>query len=720
MRRMNRTRTKSEAVCPRVLGLRWAVFLLAASLAAGARAEEKRVDWAPLPDAASLQKYMGYRSESGLLVLGRRCQLTLNTVTGVTREETLRFLVLNETGVRGASIPVNDRENATVETVDARTVLPDGRILPADPEKDVHRIEVTTFKKKEPLASLARVDFPAPVPGAVLDLHFTTKIEGVTFFYVDPVPVGQSTSLSTDYIIRVENDVPATQWSVTLLGGRPGTDRVTPKGLQDLEAHFGVVTPGREEPSSGPFYHREASLLAFLQWEDQTRETTAATSESISLDARGRLKGFQWSRSPTQTWWTNQMKELDEAADRFLSKPGRARDIDVASLAPASLPLERRLEALYRAAQQNVGYDPNATRQYYLTDVMRGGQDSSWQGTLLFAYLLERAGIPHKYCLVADRWGIRFSSIMSSSHLFGFGNAVRVEVPEKGAQYFMPGCLAVPFGTLPYEHQDSLAIWREEKKRMESGFTPEGPRELDRAEYRVEGAVAADGSFAGTVDLLGRGAAAAEFREWYRLEEYRRAHPRQEDKKKRLTAEGQKALLEKEILDEIALGGTAADLSGFAVADAPVASDSPLHLTCSIRVPALAQPSQGEEWSVHLLPLLLGFRSPFSDPRREMPIWFERSGKTVVDGTLRLPAGAKVLDLPETGEFRGPQETLLSFRASQEERDGMPVLLVHLEFERPLAVGTDEYQAWRAYESQLAARADSRCLVAWPAGRVLE
>lgn len=76
-------------------------------------------------------------------------------------------------------------------------------------------------------------------------------------------------------------------------------------------------------------------------------------------------------------WLVKYIKDNEEACRNFLSHAGRAKDIDVAALAPASLPLEERLRRLYAPAQEKIGYDPNVSNLEHLSDVMREAQNST-------------------------------------------------------------------------------------------------------------------------------------------------------------------------------------------------------------------------------------------------------------------------------------------------------------------------------------------------------
>ena len=703
--------------------MRKGAFILAlfAACCTALAAADKPYEWPALPDRASLEKPMGYRSEKGLIVLERRIDLKIDTFHGVTREEFIRLLVQNDNGVRNASISVNDRKNTRVDTIEGRTVAPDGTIVPADPAKDVHKMEVGTLKKKDPLVSVARVDFPAPVKGSILDLHFVTTYEGFVYFYADPATFGQNPSLKTDYTVRVEGGIPGTMWSVTLLGGRSGMGRIVPTGPKNLEIHFGPMMPGKAEPHSVPYYQRDTTTLIYMKWERYTNESSDKVSTSFHLDPRGRQSDFTWAGAPMKEWWVKYINDNEEACRNFLSHAGRAKDIDVAALAPASLPLEERLRRLYAAAQEKIGYDPNATNLADLSDVMREGQNSTWQGTLLFSYLLERAGIEHQRVLVANRWSIRFSPLITNSYLYDFADAVMVDVPGKGKRFFMPGQLTLPYGCLANDYQDSIAIWVEGKAKVpSSACTPLNDPGIDRTEYAFEGTIDAAGDLTGKLDLSEWGAPASDFRRWHRLTAYRSAPPRREDKKKKLSPEEEAAELAKRLREEASVPGEKSEVTDPKLVACPDASTDPLKVSCTFTVKSAAKNAQGDTWLVSALPPMAGYQSPFTEDKRETPIWLDEASHVVVDGYVILPAGARVVDVPGRSEFAGPEGMKVTFTAEAGERNGLPAIHSRLEYDIPAVVGYDLYGQWRAYLSALSAAGSQRCVATWTAAKELE
>ena len=540
-------------------------------------AKEKPFAWPAAPDKATIERARTVPSKTGLVIMERRCDLTIGAYTGVERDEFVRFLVLNEAGTKSASMSVNDHTRARVEVIEARCIAPDGVVTQADQKKDIHTVEVGIYKSKSALSSVANVDFPAPTPGAVLDLHFVTRSNGWTSSYSDPVTFGQHPALKTDFVIRTSRDFPGLYWSVTLLGGRAGMGRLKKTSDQIIEASFGPLLPGQDEPYSVPYVQRDTSLLIYLQWaSDAVKVTKEKIGDHSDVDPRGRPASIDWTTAPTKEWWQDYLKKDREAVGTFLKHPGIAKDILVNTIAPPAKSLEERVHLLYRYVQGALKYNPETEDGATLAQVMKEGEKEPWQGTLLFAYLLDRASIPHTCTVVADRWQVRFNPVLANGYVYGFANAVFVDIPEKGRRFYMPGHLSMPPGCLEVGYQDSVALWLVGDTEVSQCFTPLNPPGADRTEFRQESALAPDGSLSGRLSILKWGVAAEDFVEWYRLREYRLAHPKREDKKSQASPQERQQELDLRLREEAAVPGTRLDITDVVLDGLPASSAEPL------------------------------------------------------------------------------------------------------------------------------------------------
>jgi len=141
--------------------------------------EKKTYEWPALPDETILKKGRETKSENGLVVLERISEINiggifawLNGKPSVVKEEFIRFLIIDQNGVKNAESDIEAIFLSKVEEVDARTILPDGKIINIDKKNDIEMVELETLKSKKIFFSAGKVKFPSPQVGAILDIHY--------------------------------------------------------------------------------------------------------------------------------------------------------------------------------------------------------------------------------------------------------------------------------------------------------------------------------------------------------------------------------------------------------------------------------------------------------------------------------------------------------------------------------------------------------------------
>lgn len=685
--------------------------------------KDKPYEWPAMPQKADILKPMHFTSRTGLIVLKREVNLQLDRVTGETHEEFIRILVQNEKGVHNATADVSGRRGSTLNVVEARTVKPDGTILKAIKEKDIHLVKVGNLKKKTQQPVIAKINFPGVVKGSILDLHFIIKHDGISIFWISQVTYGDSPSLETKYKMRVNVAFPGTHWSVNLLGGRAGMGRLSKGGSHVINASFGPLVPHEEEPDSNPFYQRETTLLLHINFDNKTYSARKRASRSFKTDPRGRLRNFSWKGVSLEDWWHDYFKDSLDQSNKFIKHHGKAGAERVNSIAPVSLPLKERLKRLYEYTQQQIKYNPDAENVDDLKALVRKGQNSSWQGTLYFYYLLKSAGIKCRDVFIADRYSIRFTPFIANRYIYGFNTAVMVDVPGEEKQFFMPGNLGLPFGCIPSEYQDSLAFWvSDNKKDSNIGFcyTPLDKKDADQTIYNFEATLGSSGEVSGNLTLSERGAPAEPFLNWYRYRQFRIRNPKKHSKKKRLSKQERQDQLEKHLRWETEVPGEDLDFTNHKLKTFPDKSSDPLEITCSFTGKNIAKKVQGSQWLIYAFPTMAGYTSPFTDSHRETPIWYDDGGRIIIEGTIKLPAGARILDIPQPSVFSGPIKTQIKTSVKKIEKDGVPALHVRMEYDRPLIVGYDKYMPWKTFQTFLMKAASTRILVSMPEAEEFE
>jgi len=699
-------------------------WLLLLYVPATALAKDKPpFSWPPLPSPAAIEAATKMAGEAGLVMVDRRCTVDIHSYgaspVGTSRDDFMRFLVVSEEGVRGAAVDVNDDPNAKISLVEGRTVAPDGTVTPVDQQRDVTRLEIRKLREKKAEATLATVRFPAPSKGAILDLHFVTTSDSLVYYYGDVMGYKAVPLLNSQLDITALGGFSTVAWSVLAFGEAEAELHRDENQRRTVHARLGPYTPGKREPESPPEHQLSAAVLLFLDLYPMRAHTAepAGSFASFEVDGRGRVFIPTYLTQGHKDYWVGFLTDQKKDEEDFLHRPGGAAEINVAALAPPALSLEERLARLYNAAQDAVTYNPDAGSGKSLSAVLKDGMDQRWEGTLLLSHLLSRAGIAHKVGVVANRYAMRFSPVVTNEYLYGFDKVVMVEVPGKAPLFMMPGAVDLPFGALPDVYQDSIAMFLQGDNEIAFRQTPADPLRLDGIKYAYDLALDATGSASGPLSLTETGASGMWFARWSRYRDFRRTHPSKEDKATSQKERDEEA--EHAIRDEFALPGTALTLSGFASGEVPAKPRQSVQLRCTANGKGLAQPA-GDRWLVLVNPVMAGFANPFTENRRRQAIWYDKGGHIVIDGDIRLPAGAKVVDLPKPSTIAGPEGASASVAVEQRATGDAVAIHTHMEIDRPSIVGAHMYAEWRAFQEGLATIARDRCVITMPAAKALE
>ncbi len=576
-------------------------------------------EWPAPPPADQVQRAMAMKTDSGLIIVTRRCWLEVQSYGGpptggfIKREEFIRFLVVNEEGATRATVRINEDERATIDRVEGRTVAADGRVTQADPDKDIKKVDVKKFRSKSALTSLATVNFPAPAKGSFLELHYKTTEDyspSAPISFVQMMTYEETPSMDSDFEIVLRGGIPGKSWSILTLGDGQGASRIEMAGNGLPRVHMGPFTPVKSEPHDPPDVHNRPLILGYVDLsniETDGGKKNSSIRRAQTIDARGRVTEPLPEEGPARTWWVEYLKGDAKTNKRWVSKPGRAKDLDVDAAAPAGMPLEDRVRALYRLAQASVVYNPDAESVENLGDVMKRGMRYRYEGTLLFSYLLDRAGIAHWDGLVANRYRLRYSPYIRNGNLYAFDTVTLVDMPGKKPLALMPGELTLPFGCLPDVNQDSVAIYLNGEDEMRATYTATNPPEADSRTWRYDLTLDNAGDVSGKLALAETGSPARDFRAWYLYKDFRKSHPARDAKNPPTETELKKAL-DDSIEEEMAVPGAKLRMENFAVSSFPKDSEQPMELTATANGKGMAQQTGGT-WVLFAMPPLAGSRT---------------------------------------------------------------------------------------------------------------
>ena len=686
-----------------------AAFLMVLSLSARTMAGERFV-WPELPTPEEIQKAMQQTTYSGLVILQKDCKLDYTARrSGVVRDSFTRYLIVNDEGIGRAKIDVKAETGSKIEKVEARTVAPDGAVTVADSAKDTHIVEVKRFDQNEVLADLAFVVFPAPTAGAILDLHVVSYSENHPSYHQEALTEAGTPSLETRYSVR-----PAYYWSIMLLNGASWGGKLA-KGDSDwVDIKLGPVPAKKSEPHSLPSFRTQVTLVLYHDFTPSDRRiksSKASRATAYTPDSMGRISDLRWEETPYRDSWMDYLQDEEKSIKEFLKREGAADKISVDAIAPRDLPAEERVRRLYQHAQTRIRFNPDAENIASLGDMLKKGESYPWQGTLFLSYLLERAGIHFRRVVIADRYRISFSPVVTSAHIFNFADAVMVDLPA-GPLFMMPGNKSLPFGCLPVSYQYSLAFGLEGEKGIRTFYTPLNAPGVDQVTYRFESTLSPAGELQGSLKYGEKGTPGADFRTLSAYRDFRKQNPdRSMDKV--VTDKDWTTLIEKAVDHEVIRFGKKVQFEKLAVTTAPSDSELPVEIGATIRGEGLAQIVQ-DQWIVHACPLVTGYESPFTDPQRATPIWNQQGARITFEGTIRLPAGVRIKEMPPQEEFTGPGGAKVTLKVEASSEGEAAAIHSMLEFDLPLIVGSDSYRGWQVYMAKIAALADAKCITTLP------
>jgi hypothetical protein len=670
-------------------------------------------------------------TRSGLVLLKRHCVMQIRSYgvspSGVFKDEFLRFLVADEKGVHNCKLELNDDSKFVAEVVEGRTILPDGKVVPVDSEKDILRTEIQKGTEKNANVALATVNFPASQIGAVLELHAVLKWKTENYHgwyfdipqaptqYSELLVLKDSPSLETSLDVELMGGLGGEPWSVCVLGAPAGTVSLTSSGKGLITVKMGRYIPLRQEVDSPPARRIFPIFLCYLNENKFHSSEQKQFQSALGIDSRGCVTGITFPpEADTTKYWHEYLEQDRKNNDAFMHMTGAVGDIVLEAVAPATMSLDDRVKALYEYTQAHVRYTPDANDVTSVGAVARRGMRSPWQGTLYFAALLKRANIPFDLGLVAARYNIRFAPSLTNSDLFGFSTVVRVALPNGQAGFFMPGHLGVGYGDLPEIYQDSIALFLAKDDSVEWAQSPSAKLSVEPTSYLCKGALDTNGGFTGTLNVTKGGAPGKYFLWHYLAYQYSEAHP-PHDKRDRPDPVKVRQDLEKRLKEEMELPGSHWALAEPAVSTWPADPSHPYTLQAKLTGNGLAQQA-GAQWMVYAFPLYSGFSNPYTEAVRFLPVWSDKAGHFTVEGEVSLPAGYKVSELPKPTNVVGPYGCQIASSIESTEKDGVATLHSLISFDIPQIVGKDDYSAFRSYMTSLAQVMQQRCIITPTAG----
>lgn len=339
----------------------------------------------------------------------------------------VRKKIFNDEGRKNADVEIEFvKDLYTIHNIRARTVRPDGSIVPFDGkiyEKEIVKARGIKFLAKT--FTLTDVQ-----PGCIIEYHYMIDFAENYVFNSNWVLSDELFTKSAKFTLKPYPQWPL-QWS-------------WPNGLPQ-----GTNPPVNE----GKIVRMAAQNIPAFQVED---DMPPEGSMKFRVDFIYSEDGFE---KEADKFWKKQGKKLYDQAESFVNKRKVMEQAVAETVSPSDTP-EVKLQKLYARVQKlrNTSYEVEKTEQEQkrakekeinnAEDVWKRGYGHDDQITLLFLGLARAAGIEASAVKIATREDHFFArSLMRARDLRTFVALVKLNGKDL---YLDPGAAFTPFGLLPW------------------------------------------------------------------------------------------------------------------------------------------------------------------------------------------------------------------------------------------------------------------------------
>lgn len=439
---------------------------------AGPRSEDW--NWLPIAPADLTLKDNPHSPGSAAMILYR--ELDIDEAKG-TRREYERIKIFREAGRRYGDIQIlYSKQGTEIRDIQARTILPDGRIVPFEGQ-----IYESTIVKEKGLKVLAKTfTLPEVQPGAIVE--YTYRAVNKRGYWVDTSWNVQLGMYTREARFSLRPAVPQQMgWRQYAFPYAARPERLSDGSFQ-LEIHDmpGVV----EEEYTAPEEISRAHIDFFYRsW----------------FDPRGKTTPEYWK------FWSG---TLDRASSEFLKKK-KVLEAEASRLNAPGNSAEEKLKLIYARALQfhNTSFDPEKTEKELkrekekdnksVEDLVKRGTGSGWDIEQYFIGVARAAGFEANLVMVAGRDRSKFRPDFQDYHELT-ESLVSVKLPG-GEMYLDPGARFYPFGLLPWWETDAKGI-RANSQAEDLVSTP-APRASEAVlTRRVAASMDGEGNLSGTLE----------------------------------------------------------------------------------------------------------------------------------------------------------------------------------------------------------------------------
>jgi transglutaminase-like putative cysteine protease len=391
-----------------------------------------------------------------------------------------RVKILTEEGKSNGEIAISHSDFTRLRNFQARTVLPDGRVVPVPPDAKFLRKESRSKK-----FYTTAVAFPAVEVGAILDYRYELVFDSIYYlepwYFSEDVPVRYA-----EIVFKTPSDLGAHVWNRSSSGVKIQTDRKKSSVGYETRAWAENLPSVADDPYGPPF--------------------TDLATQMLLLPAK-------WSDDPLMESWPKTCELLEKQYDfvrhRDAGLAAKAREI-----AGSGSP-RQKAEALYRFVRDEVEtepyigviVDPDAS----LAKILEKRQADRAEKALLLQSMLRAVKIESRLVWAGDRSRGTMDPQLPNPNWF---DTVLVMLDLDGQRTFLdPTDRALGFGHLRPGYEGTPALIHDRKK-PEGIVLPETPFEQNLQRAEVDLILDESGRLTGTGTLTLTGHHAWEKIDW--------------------------------------------------------------------------------------------------------------------------------------------------------------------------------------------------------------
>lgn len=670
--------------------------------------EKKTYEWPALPDETILKKGRETKSENGLVVLERISEINiggifawLNGKPSVVKEEFIRFLIIDQNGVKNAESDIEAIFLSKVEEVDARTILPDGKIINIDKKNDIEMVELETLKSKKIFFSAGKVKFPSPQVGAILDIHYRIISNALVLSWLEPLSYNKLPTMKLKMKFAVSDT--GIGWQViTLNTTKQDILKMIKSG--EVELNMNDILPTKEEPLAPPSYYYQPYILAFSNFLDKKEKNTPGTwTSEIIVDNYWLPQPQDIEKTPFKPYWSNFFDQLEKEKTNFM-KDAQNNKIEFLSSDLMQLPVLERAQRVFSLVQETIiQSNKNQTKNRFgggkstFAQSLKYGFEGKTEIAFFISYLFDKYQIPHQDGVIINRYRIRFSPFIPNAYIFDPVYAIKI-LESNSKTIILTGDLNIPFGSLDSEFQNSIFVYKDSKGTICLEKTPENDLGADAKKYFYEFKFNDDLTYEGKIILEEKGSCANDLTEY--LQNSIRTEEKRKKEKKNIKSDNNKENEEKEKLvkNELEIANNKLKIDNWEILRIPSNSKETLKIEYKV-TGSLEKESIGDLIFIFPIPFLGGYSSTFLEERRLMPIWFQEKEVDEFEGTLVFPKNMIIEDIAQNESFQFQEDLYFSFESQKIQSENENILKVKFISKHPLFSSAKEYHIVKHFYS---------------------